>query len=239
MRAAARNFDHRFRKCLRIKVIDRFSVLRSGKTCIRVDDDRNGGGLHHFGGDREQLARTQRTVEPQGIDAESLKHGDDAADRAPGQHPCGAVKYNRDENRQGAVLFCREYGGFCFQCITHGLDHDEISAFIRSAADNLCKYVHCLFKMKIAHGLEQASGRAYIECDISVCPACCAHAFPHMAYPGADDVSQFFRVTVVETVGPERVGVHDIAAGGKIAPVQLDDPVRMDQVPALGQLTAL
>ena len=225
-------------ECLRVDVIDGAAVDRLRKTGVRVYKHRDVGGLHEALHDRDHLGRSERAVHAERIDAEALEHGDHRLRRTARQHLPTAVEDAGDENRQIAVFLRGKHSRLCFVRVVHRLDQHEIRTLTGTDPYDLAEDVDRVVEGEVAHRREQLAGRADVEGHVGILVTASLRArFLRKFYSGGHDFVEVLRE--LQAIRAESVRVVDVRTGLEIAAVQVEDTLRVEEIPGLRQLPRL
>ena len=223
---------------LRADVIDGAAIHGFRKTGVRVHKHRDVGGLHEALHDRDHLGRSEGAVHAECIDAEALEHGDHRLRCTARQHFSTAIEDTGDEDRQIAVFLRREHRRLRLVGVVHRLDQHEIRTLAGTDPHDLAEDVDRVVEGEVAHRCEQLAGRTDVEGHIGILVTAGLRAcFLRELHRGRHDLVQVLRE--LETIRAEGVRVIDIRTCLEISAVQVDDPVRMKEVPGLRQLARL
>ena len=232
------NLLHVAGELLRADVIDGPAVHGLWKTGVRIHEHRHVGRLHEALHDRDHLSRSERAVYAERIDTEALEHGDHRLRRTARQHFSTAVEDAGDEDRQIAVFLRREHRGLRLIGVVHRLDQHEIRTLAGTDPYDLAKDVDRVVEGEVAHRREQLARRTDVERHVGVVITAGLRArFLRELHRRRHDFVEVLRE--LETVRAEGVRVIDVRTGLEIAAVQVEDPVRVEEIPGLRQLPRL
>ena len=225
---------------LRIHVV--MAVHRVGQASVGLGDHRQTGACAQLLHQREQQIRPQGAVQADGVGPQALQRAGHGGDGAAGEGAPAGLKGQGDQDRQIGVLLDSQQGGPGLVQIGHGLDHRQVGSGSGPGHRHLTEEVVGLLKGQAPHGLQQLPQRA--------------HVHGHQGFgalrrlPGNTDGlgNHLLRAVAgggqLAGVGPEGVGVDDLAARGDVFPVDLLQQLRPGQVeqlrlPAGGQAPLL
>ena len=229
--------------------IARKVLRRGGKHRLSVNYHRQAGiGLHKegkrgAGGQGAHVVHQRRrlvsAVEAYRRHAKPLQHGHRSGNVGSGKQPAPLVKGEADKQRQLSArrferLLCAQHAGFYLCQIRHGFDQKQIRPLFDGSDKAVLKQPDGILEEQIPIRSQKASGRPHIRGDITA--------------PGTRDglsgdthtrAHAGSRIRAQMSGGCAKgVGGHDIAAGLQVAPVDIENAVRMGQVPRFGPLSA-
>ena len=223
---------------LRADIIDGLSVDGLRKTGVRIHKHRHVGGLHEALHDRDHLGRSERAVHAERIDAETFEHGNHRLRRTARQHFSTAVEDTGDEDRQIAVFLRREHRRLRLVGVVHRLDQHEIRTLAGTDPHDLTEDVDRVVEGEVAHRREQLAGRTDIEGHVGILVTAGLRArFLRELHCRRHDLVEVLRE--LQAIRAEGVRVIDVRTGLEIAAVQVEDTLRVEEIPGLRQLPRL
>ena len=229
-------FFHFGGKAVRIQVV---AAVRVGQTRIGFDKDRHTGG--HAAAKPlskgQNFLGAKRAVDAHGVRAEACRRDGVAFHCAAGEGTAPALEAHRGKDRQGAVFFGGQDGGFQLVQVGHRLQKDEVGTGCRACTDDLGELGIGILKAQGACGNQQLTQGADVQRHQ------CAGSIGGLAGAGdgcRDDIlhrmaaaCQFF------CVGAKGVCQQDISPGVGIVGVDGRQYVRHFQRGQLGFLPGL
>lgn len=207
------------------------SVHRVGKPRIGLGDDGQAGVPAQLTQQRQQLVRSQRAVQADGVGSEALQRTRHRGDGTAGEGPPSLVKGHRDKDRQIGLLLHGQQGGLGLIEVGHRLDRDQIGPRRRAAARHFPKQRIGLLKTEASHGFQQLSQRPHVQGDPG---RRSSNGLLGQGHPRRDDL--LYAVTGVSqltAVCPEGIGVDHLAARQGVFPADRSDPFRRAPVEQL------
>ena len=131
-----------------------------------------------------------------------------------------------DHHGQVTALLGGQHSGACLLQVGHGLDEHKVCPGLHAGRDDLLENVHRLFKLQRTGGLQQLADGAHIQRHQRPSVRGLArngHGGGHHLRHRRTHMRQLF------PVGTEGVGVDDLRPGLHIAPVNVQQPIRMLQ----------
>ena len=135
------------------------------QTGVCFDDHRDGTAGAHALRDRQDLLRTERTVDADGARAQTLEGDGGGLRRDAEERASGGLKCQRREHRQVAQLARGEHGGLDFEQIRHGLDINRVHTRCGAAPDLTGEDVVGVVKGQCAGRGKQLADRTDIQSD--------------------------------------------------------------------------
>ena len=224
---------HVRRESLGAYVEDRPSVFAAGQPRVGVDDNRQGGAGHQLREQALHLIRPQAAVEAQGVHSQPLEQGHGSRDIPAGEQLALVVEYHGGEDRQLRDLLGRQHRRFQLIGIAHGFDEQAVGPRPLPRRRHFGEQVVGRLEGQLSQRLQQLAGGADIHGHPYVVPSALASRLLRQAHSGGNH--RLGPLTELQPVGPEGVGLEDLAARLRILPVDVPDNLRPGEVPFLRQ----
>ena len=215
----------------RRKVVYAFAVNGLGKARIGLDDDGNLGIPADLGHHIGKVRGAQRTVHSDSIDAESAECGRGRCGMCAEEGSAVLLIGESGDNGKVRILLDCQHCGLHFEKVRHGLYYEQVGAGFIARDDLLFVQLISCVEFKLAEGLQHLSGGADILSDKA------RARLPRDLYACADQRSR----TVAEFggIGAEGIGSDNVGACLNIGAVDIQDLIRLAQVPLLGKCAGL